>query len=320
MQAYSAPPQQGQVKRLPGAAPRSSPEQRTQAHSKFFTGIRNGLWAPKHEMKMGKSVWFFGWLVGRQTTQNGSTGLVLGGKVLTWQWLASESGWPVRTLQRWGQILRSRGYIEIDREQHGFTVKIRNAKKSLHYQGNLFAGTPFVASLATSGDAESGEPRAKSGEAGAPILLMKSKDEGKGRRTRVKSTRSSIPSLAGQFQKLAEETWRLRYEGANPTWGVVQFTVLAKVANKHHELGLEGFGWVWANFLASTDRFITDRGHNPKDFWTYFDRLRRGPILLRGGKADAATRTQGNIAAVREFLRRDGALDGDLRRSLPPAG
>ena len=268
---------------------------------------------------MGKAVWFFGWLISRQTTQNGSTGLVLGGKVLTWEWVAAKSGWPERTLQRWGQILRSRGYIEIDLEQHGFTVKIRNAKKFLPWQGSLFPGTPEVASLATNGDAKSGDPATKSGEPDVPILLMKSKDEIKGRRTRAKSTRSSIPSLAYQFQKLAEQTWTLRYEGAKPTWGTAEFTLLAKVANKHQELGLEGLGHVWGNFLASMDRFITDRGHNPKDFWTHFDGLRRGPILQKGGKPDAQSRTRENIAAVEEFLRRDGALDGNLRRSLPPA-
>lgn len=314
----SLPGNQGQ--KFPGTTPATSAEERTRAHSKFFTGIRNGLWAPKHEARMGKSVWLFGWLIGKQTGQNGSAGMVLGGKVLTWEWIAQESGWPLRTLKRWAATLRRGGYIYITQTQHGVILGIRNAKKFAGIQPSLFPEEAAARSgpLGSGPDTKTGPLETKTGPLGVPILLMKSKGECDGR-TRAKSTRSSIPSLAYDFQKLAEESWTLHYEGAKPTWGRAEFTVLARVANSHRELGLEALGCVWGNFLGSTDRFITDRGHNPKDFWSHFDRVRRGPILQTGGKPDAQSRTRANIAAVEEFLRRDREVDGNLRRSLSPA-
>ena len=274
-------------------------------HAQFYIGARNGLVDGKHIRAMGMAVWLFLWCLGRQTTADGH---VLGGKEVSYQEVAGELGQSAKTIRNWADCLRARRYIETARGKRGLVWRVINPKKFRHYERSLFQVSPNL-----------GTPLPKSGRSDSRILLMKSKGEGKGR-TRAKSTRSSVPSLAGEFQKLAEQSWTLRYQGAKPTWGVAEFTLLAKISSKHAELGLEGLGRVWGNFLASTDRFITDRGHNPKDFWTHFDGLRRGPILLRGVKADAATRTQENIAAVREFLRRDGALDGNLRRSLPPAG
>lgn len=271
-------------------------DSRDKRHAQFYTGLTNGLFEPRHERKMGKAVWFFGWLVGRETVLDGSAGLVFGGRLLTWKWLAARSGWPERTLQRWARILRSRSYIEIELEQHGFTLKIRNAKKFLPRQQSLFPGSPLVANLATNGGTKSGDPGTKSGEPAVSILLMKSVGaEGKVR-TSAQDARSSRPSLAGEFQKLAEQTWTLRYQGAKPTWGSAEFTVLAQVAKKHPELGLQELGAVWESFLGSTLPFIADRGHNPKDFRTYFDRLRRGPVLERRagtGRAPTAGKTNG---------------------------
>lgn len=296
------------------APPFPSPQDKR--HAQFYIGARNGLVDGKHIRAMGMGVWLFLWCLGRQTTADGD---VLGGKEVSYQELALELGQSAKTIRNWADCLRTHRYIKTARGKRGLVWQVLNPKKFRHYQRSLFQDSPNLGTLDDVECPNLGRGVPKSGHSVSRNLLMKSKGEGKGR-TRAKNARSSLPSLAGQFQKLAEETWMLRYEGVKPTWGVVQFTVLAKVANKHPELGLEGLGGVWGNFLASMDRFITDRGHNPKDFWTHFDGLRGGPILQKGGKPDAQSRTRANIAAVEEFLRRDGALDGNLRRSLPPAG
>lgn len=265
--------QESQAQNFPGAAPISSAERQAQAHSKFFTGVRNGLWVPKHEIKMGKAIWLFGWLIGKQTGQNGSTGLILGGKVLTWQWLASESGWPERTLQRWAQILRSKGYIEIDREQHGFTVKIRNAKKSLHWQGNLFPDPPEVASLATSGDTRSGDSRVKSGDSGVPILLMN---------PRVKAKGGTPHPLHDEIRKWCAGEWKGRF-GKKPPWDGRDSKALKELLEARPDLTLAEIQQVWANYMASTKSFYDDNGWPLWIFCKDFAGLSLHPIHDRGG-------------------------------------
>ena len=271
--------QESQAENFPGTAPTSSAEERTQAHSKFFTGLRNGLFEPKHERRMGKAVFLFGWLVGRQTTQNGSTGLILGGKVLTWQWLASESGWPERTLQRWGQILRSQGYIQIDREQHGFTVQIRNAKKSLHWQRGLFSDPPELARLATSGDTESGESRGKSGDSGVPILLMN---------PRVKAKGGTPHSLHDEIRKWCAREWEKRFD-RKPPWDGRDSKALKELLEARPDLILAEIQQVWANYMASTKSYYDEKGWPLWVFCKDFAGLSLHPIHDRGG--DHGTRT-----------------------------
>jgi hypothetical protein len=218
---------------------------------------------------MGKAVWFFGWLVGRQTAQDGSTGLVLGGKVLTWQWLASESGWPERNLQRWGQILRSQGYIEIDREQHGFTVKIRNAKKFLHWQESLFPDTPEVARLATSGDTKSGDSRVKSGDSGVPILLMNPREKAKG----------GTPHH--EIRTWCAGEWELRFE-KKPPWDGRDSKALKELLQARPDLTLAEVQPVWKNYMASSKKFYDDNGWPLWVFCKDFAGLSLHPVHDRG--------------------------------------
>ena len=58
------------------------------------SGIRGGLWEKKHSDAMGESVFLFGWLILRQTTQRNGTGLVLRGKPLTYADITSDTRWP----------------------------------------------------------------------------------------------------------------------------------------------------------------------------------------------------------------------------------
>lgn len=76
------------------------------------TGLRGGLFEAKHGAQMGPAVWLYGWLVMRQTTEHGSTGLVLGGRPITYREIEQETGFNRRTLERWMRRLRRGGYIE----------------------------------------------------------------------------------------------------------------------------------------------------------------------------------------------------------------
>lgn len=253
-------------------------------HARFYIGARNGLVDGKHIRAMGMSVWLFLWCLGRQTTADGD---VLGGKEISYQELARELGQSAKTIRNWADCLRIHRYIETARGKRGLVWQVLNPKKFRHYQRPLFQDSPNLGTLDDRECPNLGTPLPKYGHSGSRNLLMKSKRESKVR-TSAQDARSSRPSPAGEFQNLAEQSWTLRYEGAKPTWGSAEFTLLAKVANKHPELGREELESVWRNFLASTLRFIADRGHNPKDFRTYFDRLRRGPVLERRGGNDGA--------------------------------
>ena len=69
------------------------------------SGIRGALFEKKHSDAMGEAVFLFGWLVTRQTKPNG---LVYGGHHFTYPEISEESGWPVRTLQRWMARLQTK--------------------------------------------------------------------------------------------------------------------------------------------------------------------------------------------------------------------
>ena len=76
----------------------------------FNSGVRGGLFEKKHSDAMGESIFLFGWLVTRQTK---SDGLVFGGHAFTYPEISEESGWPVRTLERWMARLRAGGYVRV---------------------------------------------------------------------------------------------------------------------------------------------------------------------------------------------------------------
>lgn len=102
---------------------------RTSRQSAFNSGVRGGLFEKKHSDAMGESVFLFGWLVTRQTK---SDGLVFGGHAFTYPEISEESGWPVRTLERWMARLRTGGYIRVKHTvYHRMIIRILNPKKFL---------------------------------------------------------------------------------------------------------------------------------------------------------------------------------------------
>jgi hypothetical protein len=95
----------------------------------YNTGLRGVLFEARHYKRMGAALWLYGWLVLRQTHQQGGTGWVLGGSPVTYREIEEETGFNHRTLERWMRTLRQHGYIETDAAQGGVIVRITKAKK-----------------------------------------------------------------------------------------------------------------------------------------------------------------------------------------------
>jgi hypothetical protein len=95
----------------------------------FNAGLRGVLFEAKHYEQMGPAVWLYGWLVLRQTRQVGTTGLVLGGRPVSYREIEEETGFGRKTLERWMRVLRRAGYIETRAVAAGIVVRITKAKK-----------------------------------------------------------------------------------------------------------------------------------------------------------------------------------------------
>jgi hypothetical protein len=95
----------------------------------FNAGLRGVLFEARHHRRMGAAVWLFGWLVLRQTHQQGDLGWVLGGAPISYREIEEETGFNCRTLERWMRTLRRHGYVETDAAPAGVIVRITKAKK-----------------------------------------------------------------------------------------------------------------------------------------------------------------------------------------------
>ena len=95
----------------------------------FNTGLRGTLFEAQHYARMGPAVWLYGWLVLRQTRQEGTVGWVLGGKPISYREIEEETGFERKTLERWMRTLRDEGYIETSVAPAGMVIRITKAKK-----------------------------------------------------------------------------------------------------------------------------------------------------------------------------------------------
>jgi hypothetical protein len=95
----------------------------------YNAGLRGVLFEARHYQRMGAAVWLFGWLVLRQTHQQGEIGWVLGGAPISYREIEEETGFNVRTLEGWMRTLRRQGYIETEVAPSGIIVRITKAKK-----------------------------------------------------------------------------------------------------------------------------------------------------------------------------------------------
>ncbi len=95
----------------------------------YNAGLRGVLFEARHYERMGAAVWLYGWLVLRQTHQQADVGWVLGGAPISYREIEEETGFNVRTLERWMHTLRREGYIQTEAAPAGVTVRIMKAKK-----------------------------------------------------------------------------------------------------------------------------------------------------------------------------------------------
>jgi hypothetical protein len=95
----------------------------------YNAGLRGVLFEARHYERMGAAVWLYGWLVLRQTHQQGEVGWVLGGSPFSYREIEDETGFNVRTLERRMHTLRREGYIETEAAPAGVIVRIMKAKK-----------------------------------------------------------------------------------------------------------------------------------------------------------------------------------------------
>jgi hypothetical protein len=102
----------------------------------FNTGLRGVLFEAHHYERMGQAVWLYGWLVLRQTRQEGTMGLVLGGRAIRYREIEEETGFSARTLERWMRVLRRGGYVVTAATPAGVVVRITKAKKFPQGCGN----------------------------------------------------------------------------------------------------------------------------------------------------------------------------------------
>jgi hypothetical protein len=100
----------------------------------FNTGLRGVLFEEKHYARMGAALWLYGWLVLRQTHQQGGEGWVLGGAPVSYREIEEETGFNRRTLEHWMRTLRKHGYIQTEAAPSGVVIRITKAKKFKKFQ------------------------------------------------------------------------------------------------------------------------------------------------------------------------------------------
>jgi len=115
----------------------------------YNAGLRGVLFEARHHRRMGAAVWLFGWLVLRQTHQQGDVGWVLGGAPISYREIEEETGFNSRTLERWMHMLRRQGYIETEAAPAGVIVRITKAKKFPQGGRNPAYGVRKVAGAGT---------------------------------------------------------------------------------------------------------------------------------------------------------------------------
>lgn len=279
--------------------------QRVRDHSAFFTGIRNGLWERKHSDRMGQSVWLFGWLVGRQTNENGSSGKVLGGKAISLEKIHGETGWPVRTLRGWVTTLRATGYVTTHRSQHGLIFEIRNAKKFSRAHPQIDSDRQEPADLRAAEKRQSEAPRAAE---------KRHSEGGKGNASR-ESKEGSQRFQA--FLDFAYRAYQNKFSKIPRSWNDEDYKVLREFLKANPDLTLEEFQAVFRNYLNSMKSFYREKGWRLKYACTDFDGLRDGPLHNRGGSNEERHKTTlragGNLSRFESVGRKAAAVDGNPR-------
>lgn len=138
-------------------------EEKSTRGKDFNVGLKGGLFDTQHYERMGPALWLYGWLVLRQTRQEGTFGYVLGGKPITYSEIEGETGFGRKTLERWMRVLRTEGYIETKTASTGIIVTITKAKKftKQDQRGQAAGGPSHSGHLLRTSDLRTPELRAR---------------------------------------------------------------------------------------------------------------------------------------------------------------
>lgn len=91
--------------------------------------VWSGLLTRKHWARIGNALWVFLWLLDRTTLERDGWGIVLGGKPVRDEEIATCFGFHRnKTANHRRRLLRSR-YIEATRTPYGFVYRVRNSRK-----------------------------------------------------------------------------------------------------------------------------------------------------------------------------------------------
>ncbi len=200
--------------------------------------------------------------------------------------MARRLGFGERTLRRWSRRLKQAGLLKVQ------SRRTQTSRATVNWEAVLSAipqapktrvrATPVRMAAVDSGQND-GPLRSK--RLLTPVsVAYKGLEEGfliEGESPRPASQRSRVAA----FQEFAVETWQVSQNGRKPTWGKKDFAALAKVVGIHSEMSPEQLQQVWKSFLASRERFLSKRGHQPADFLSHFDGLRDGHLFERQQEA-----------------------------------
>lgn len=92
-------------------------------------GIRADFISEKNRRALGPAIWLYLWCRWRQTDNSGR---VLYGRSISYRQIRSETGYPLRSLQRWMAKLQVKGYIELREARDcfdGFHLRVTAGKK-----------------------------------------------------------------------------------------------------------------------------------------------------------------------------------------------
>lgn len=91
--------------------------------------VWSGLLTPKHIKAIGPALAEFLWCINRTTIEVDGIGYVLGGKAVTYDEISEELGIPNATVRRHLALLKSEGYVLIERDPAGVRIMVINSKK-----------------------------------------------------------------------------------------------------------------------------------------------------------------------------------------------
>lgn len=199
--------------------------------------------------------------------------------------MAQRLGFGERTIRRRWRRLKRAGLLNVQ------SRTTQTSRATVNWDSVLIAATPAPKTGVRASPVRM--VAVNSGQNGRSLRSerlptpVRAADEGleEGFLTEGISRTASQRSRVAAFRKFAVETWQVAHDGRKPTWRKKAFVALANVVEIHSEMSLEQLQQTWKSFLASRERFLAKRGHQPADFLSHFDGLRDGHLFERQQEA-----------------------------------